>query len=115
MTKAPLSVPAPGDATDAPSWVERELADCSFRDKRLGQRLRKLLTHMASATGGCLPLACQEWANTKAAYRFLSCHSALNSDPVFCRGVYAQDQGPRGKVINFSNQHYDRLNQHLHR
>jgi hypothetical protein len=72
MTKAPLPVPAPGEVTDAPSWVERELAGCSFRDNRLDQRLHKLLTHMASAIGGSLPLACQDWANTKAAYRFLS-------------------------------------------
>lgn len=72
MPKAPLPVPAPGEVTDAPSWVERELAGCSFRDNRLDQRLHKLLTHMASAIGGSLPLACQDWANTKAAYRFLS-------------------------------------------
>ncbi|WP_338105644.1 transposase DNA-binding-containing protein [Microvirga tunisiensis] len=61
-----------GDGTDATSWVERELAGCRFQDRRLGQRLRKLLTQMAGAVGGSLPLACQDWANTKAAYRFLS-------------------------------------------
>ncbi|MPR31441.1 IS4 family transposase [Microvirga tunisiensis] len=72
MTKAHLPAADPADATDAPSWVERELAGCRFRDRRLGQRLRKLLTHMARAIGGSLPLACQDWANTKAAYRFLS-------------------------------------------
>jgi hypothetical protein len=72
MTKAHLPVAHPADGTDATSWVERELAGCRFRDNRLGQRLRKLLTHMAGAIGGSLPLACQDWANTKAAYRFLS-------------------------------------------
>jgi Transposase DNA-binding len=70
--KARAPATHPGEAADATSWIERELAGCHFRDRRLGQRLRKLLTHMAGAVGGSLPLACQDWANTKAAYRFLS-------------------------------------------
>jgi hypothetical protein len=61
-----------GEAADATSWIEQELAGCHFRDQRLGQRLRQLLTHMACAVGSSIPLACQDWANTKAAYRFLS-------------------------------------------
>ena len=48
------------------------LAGCVFVDKRLGQRLRKLLERMAGAMGASMPLACQDWANTKAAYRFFS-------------------------------------------
>lgn len=51
-------------------WVERELSGCTFKDKRLGLRLRKILTHLASKPGGSIPLACQDWAGTKAAYRF---------------------------------------------
>jgi hypothetical protein len=70
--KARLPAAHPGEAADATSWIEQELAGCPFRDRRLGQRLRKLLTHMAGAIGGSIPLACQDWANTKAAYRFLS-------------------------------------------
>ena len=42
------------------------------RGPRLGQRLRKLIERMAGAIGASLPLACQDWANTKAAYRFFS-------------------------------------------
>jgi hypothetical protein len=53
-------------------WWEDELADCVFADARLGRRLRKLVERMAGAIGGSLPLACQDWANTKAAYRFFS-------------------------------------------
>lgn len=59
------------DATIDP-WWERELAGCVFVDQRLGQRLRKLIERMAGAIGASLPLACQDWANTKAAYRFFS-------------------------------------------
>ena len=59
------------DAT-ARSWWERELAGCVFADARLGQRLRKLIARMDGAIGGSLPLVCQDWANTKAAYRFFA-------------------------------------------
>jgi hypothetical protein len=53
-------------------WWESELAGCVFVDERLGQRLGKLIERMAGAIGASLPLACQDWANTKAAYRFFS-------------------------------------------
>src|SRR3954452_22446483 len=56
----------------ARSWWERELAGCAFADARLGQRLRKLIERMDGAIGASLPLACQDWATTKAAYRFFS-------------------------------------------
>jgi hypothetical protein len=51
-------------------WWERELAGCTFADARLLQRLRTLIGRMDGAIGGSLPFACQDWANTKAAYRF---------------------------------------------
>lgn len=53
-------------------WFDRELAGCSFADERLNKRLRKLLERMEGAMGASIPLACQDWANTKAAYRFFS-------------------------------------------
>jgi len=56
----------------ARSWWERELAGCAFADARLGRRLRKLIERMDGAIGASLPLVCQDWANTKAAYRFFS-------------------------------------------
>jgi len=51
-------------------WVEQELSGCTFKDKRLERRLRTLLAQMASKPGGSILLACQDWAGTKAAYRF---------------------------------------------
>ena len=56
----------------ARSWWEGELAGCTFADARLGQRLRKLIERMDGAIGGSLPIVCQDWANTKAAYRFFA-------------------------------------------
>ena len=58
-----------------PGWSRRgqqELAGCAFADARLGRRLRKLIEKMDGAIGASLPLVCQDWANTKAAYRFFS-------------------------------------------
>ena len=62
------------DATAAKgvSWIDAELAGCALGDKRLRDRLRRLLHQLEGAIGAPLPLACQDWANTKAAYRFLS-------------------------------------------
>src|SRR3954464_14229553 len=59
-------------ARDANAWIDREIAGCRFADQRLGRRLRALLGRMAGAMGESTPLACQDWANTKAAYRFFA-------------------------------------------
>src|ERR1700691_5340338 len=59
------------DAQPPNAWVDRELADCEFKDERLGKRLRSLLAQLSSSPGDSIPLVCQDWANTKAAYRFL--------------------------------------------
>jgi hypothetical protein len=59
------------DRAAAP-WVEFELAGSHFADARLDKRLRQLVGRMEGAMGDSLPLACQDWANTKAAYRFFS-------------------------------------------
>ena len=62
------------------AWFDRELAGCSFADERLSKRLRKLVAQIGSAMGQSIPLVCQDWANTKAAYRFLSNDRVSESD-----------------------------------
>ncbi|MBI3676655.1 MAG: IS4 family transposase [Proteobacteria bacterium] len=54
------------------SWVDREIAACEFADARLGRRFRDLLGQIGDAVGESIPMACQDWANAKAAYRFFS-------------------------------------------
>ena len=54
------------------AWLDGELAACNLADERLTKRLRKLLAQVGGAMGQSLPFACQDWANAKAAYRFLS-------------------------------------------
>src|SRR5437879_13845232 len=62
----------PQSFREADGWVDREIAGCEFGDARLGGRFRKLLAQLGSAMGQSIPLVCQDWANTKAAYRFFS-------------------------------------------
>jgi hypothetical protein len=57
---------------ESAEWIEQELAGCSFPDRRLRQRLQQLLQQFSSGLGESIPFACQDWASTKAAYRFLS-------------------------------------------
>jgi len=58
------------EAKPSGGWVDRELAECEFKDERLGKRFRSLLAQLSSSPGDSIPLVCQDWANTKAAYRF---------------------------------------------
>ena len=60
------------DFTDDVSWIDAEIDGTGFGDARLGERLRKLIGQLDSALGEPIPLDCEDWANTKAAYRFLA-------------------------------------------
>ena len=53
-------------------WVDRELDGGEFPDQRLKARQRKILGDLGRKIGDTLPAACQDWAATKAAYRFFS-------------------------------------------
>ena len=53
-------------------WFDDELSGCRLGDGRLDRRLRQLVKRMDAGFGETIPLACQDWANTKAAYRFFS-------------------------------------------
>jgi hypothetical protein len=48
------------------------LAGCEFPDQRLKSRLGKVLSELGQRIGATLPAACQDWAATKAAYRFFT-------------------------------------------
>jgi hypothetical protein len=61
-----------GGASNTAHWVDQEIKEGVFKDARLGRRFRELLIQMGSGMGESIPLACQDWANTKAAYRFFA-------------------------------------------
>src|SRR5258708_6792482 len=57
------------DSVETDTWIDNELMGCVFPDARHGQRLRQLLEQLSSRVGSSTPWVCQDWANTKAAYR----------------------------------------------
>ncbi|MGH7174639.1 MAG: IS4/Tn5 family transposase DNA-binding protein [Gemmataceae bacterium] len=58
------------------AWIDRELEGCSLADARLGKRLAQI----GDALGASIPLAFQDWANTKAAYRFFATERVNEAD-----------------------------------
>src|SRR6201984_1196023 len=89
-----------GSCTSHPkTWVEREVTGCDFRDARLHKRFRILLQQIGSDVGQSIPLVCQDWANTKAAYRFFS-NDRINETEILAghlkrtRDRFAAPNGP---------------------
>jgi len=62
------------------AWVERETAASCFADLRLARRFSKLLSQMSEHIGATIPMACQDWAHTKAAYRFFDNERVSEAD-----------------------------------
>jgi hypothetical protein len=58
--------------TDERAWFEKEVEASEFQDARLRKRFGVVLERLWSGMGQTIPFACQDWASTKAAYRFLS-------------------------------------------
>ncbi|PZO47553.1 MAG: IS4 family transposase [Alphaproteobacteria bacterium] len=46
--------------------------ESAFKDVRLGRRFSELIRQVGDRMGESIPYACQDWASTKAAYRFLA-------------------------------------------
>jgi hypothetical protein len=72
LPASPAASKACNRSNDAAHWVDDEIDESGFKDARLGTRFRELLIRMGGGIGESIPLACQDWANTKAAYRFLA-------------------------------------------
>jgi hypothetical protein len=56
------------------------LLGCTFEDERLGKRFGMVLQQLSEATAESIPFACQDWANTKAAYRFFANERVSEAD-----------------------------------
>ncbi len=54
------------------SWAAQEFADLDLGDARLSKRLLKIVEAFARQPMASIPAACGGWAETQAAYRFLS-------------------------------------------
>lgn len=67
-----MSVRAAELVDETGEWSSREVDEEAFQDVRLGRRCAELVRRLGASVGSPIPLACQDWANTKAAYRFLA-------------------------------------------
>jgi hypothetical protein len=83
LAKERTKARAQRSTTGTETWVDREAAGCKFKDERLGRRFCKLLAQIGSDMGQSIPLVCQDWANTKAAYRFFS-NDRVNEADILC-------------------------------
>lgn len=54
------------------TWIDAEIETSKFKDERIHKRFKNLVAQMWTGVGESIPFACQDWANTKAAYRFFS-------------------------------------------
>ena len=62
-----------GQRTQPPPWsAAEEVGRGHLGDARLDRRLHALAKQLSTRMGASLPFACQDWAATKAAYRFFS-------------------------------------------
>ncbi len=62
-----------GDADGARGhWTECEIDETAFKDARLGRRFGEVIRQIGDGMGESIPYACQDWASTKAAYRFFA-------------------------------------------
>ncbi len=71
-TQPESTLSAEGSRRSVDTWMDQELVGGEFADERLGKRFRAVLQDLSEATAESIPLACQDWANTKAAYRFFA-------------------------------------------
>jgi hypothetical protein len=85
-----------GKITNVPTtniWIDNEVGGCNFKDVRLAKRFSKLLGMMSDGIGESVPYACQDWANTKAAYRFFS-NAEVSEDQI----MTGHFQATRGRL-----------------
>lgn len=66
---------------DENSWLAQELKESKLKDARLNKRFLRLCESLYAGIGESIPYACQDWANTKAAYRFFS-NNRVNEEEI---------------------------------
>ena len=82
-------------------WVDQEVLDSKFKDERLGRRFKSVLRQLSEATAESIPWACQDWASTKAAYRFFD-NERVSEDEILSghlRSTRARFAGTQTKIL----------------
>ena len=77
---------------DVSGWIRTEFRSAEFGDKRLTDRLVQLGDELGSSPAESIPGACQDWASTKATYRFCDNDSV---EPTEILSAHKQEQHSR--------------------
>ncbi len=98
-------------------WSHNEVDQAAFKDARLGRRFSDLLCRLSDRMGGTIPLACRDWAGTKAAYRFFSNPKVeegeiLSGHMAATKARYAASEGPILVLQDTTEFTYQRRNPH---
>ncbi|WP_441294944.1 IS4/Tn5 family transposase DNA-binding protein, partial [Massilia antarctica] len=59
-------------ATGSSRWTEQEFAGLDLGDGRLDKRAKILMERLSANPTASIPMACESWSETCAAYRFLA-------------------------------------------
>lgn len=62
------------------NWIQKEFSRISLNDKRLNNRFHEIAVALASQPGNSVNRACEDWACTKAAYRFFDNEKVKSED-----------------------------------
>ena len=65
---------------DVSGWIRTEFRSADFGDKRLTDRLVQLGDELGSSPAESIPASCENWASTKATYRFCDNESVEPSE-----------------------------------
>ncbi len=68
----PQSEPVPPAKVDTYFGLEDKLKQCDVADLRVRKRVQIFMQQQGNHLGQSVPLACQDWESTAAAYRLLS-------------------------------------------
>lgn len=66
------------------SWAAAELGGADLGDARLNRRLVRVAERLGAQPNASIPVACNGWAETQAAYRLLA-HEAVTWERVLTR------------------------------
>jgi Transposase DNA-binding len=87
-------------APEADAWIDRELAECQFKDVRLFQGLESCLDKLPVRLEQTVPFVYQDWANTKAAYRFFFSNERVGEEAI----LSSHFQATRDRVAKIGGQ-----------
>ena len=82
-------------------WLKQEIEGSKFKNIRLERRFKILCKKLSASIGHPIPFACQDWANTKAAYRFLS-NDSVKEDQIMAGHFQATKErclGDKGQIL----------------